>query len=323
MNRSFSRVVSAIAVAAFVSASWRLSLALAEAPARAAEEPRKPSTAGISAETADQLLQKFEAAESSWRQAEVARALVALGDTKVIPRIAAQLESADRRRRCNAGLVLAGLSDERGLKAILRELGDTGPRPTNLIRSDGKSNPEGQIREDRYYAALLLGEIREKGAVPALIEATADSTINDQAAISLGQIGDRRAIPALRKMVEAFPDQKLWAGYGLAALGEAEGFDLLTEAALSDPLWTQRRHAVEALGRIGDRSYLSTMVKLLKDKHPNVRVSAAVALGRIGDREALPALTEALNDTAPTEANAPTTVAQEARKAIEAIQSRK
>jgi len=51
----------------------------------------------------------------------------------------------------------------------------------------------------------------------------------------------------------------------------------------------------------------------------NVRVSAARALGRIGDPAALPALAEALSDSEVTKINAPTTVEDEARKAIQTI----
>ena len=120
-------------------------------------------------------------------------------------------------------------------------------------------------------------------------------------------------------MAKDFPDQRLWAGYGLEALGEQEGFDILTEVILSNPHWAKRRHAVEALGKIGHSRAVPIVVKALKDKHANVRVSAVRALGAIGDVGALPALTEALNDTEVTKVNAPTTVEKEAQKAVESI----
>jgi len=275
-----------------------------------------------SGKTIDELIEKFASAASFWEQGEVARELVASGDTKVIPLIEKHLDTADRRRRCNAGFVLAGLGDKRGLATIIRELEDKKPRPTDRRKSDGKPDLAGQISDDRYYAALLLGQLGKKEAVTALVEATNDKTVNSRAAISLGEIKDKRAIPALRKMAEDFPDVRLWAGYGLAALGEAEGFDILTDVALNDARWTERRHAVEALGKIGDRQAVATVVKALKDEHVNVRVSAAGALGSIGDPAAIPALTEALHDTEATQVNAPTTVASAARKAIEAIQGK-
>lgn len=269
--------------------------------------------------TVDDLIEAFSSAAYSWQQEKVARELVALGDTKIIPKMEKYLDTKDRRRRCNVALVLAGLGDKRGLAIIIKELEDKEARPTDLRRSDGKPYPEGQIRADRYYAALLLGQLRNKEAVPALIEATKDRNINYRAAISLGEIGDKSAIPALRKMAKDFPDQRLWAAYGLAALGEPEGFDTLTEVILSDSRWTERRHAVEALGKIRHPRAVPTVMKALKDKHVNVRVSAARALGQIGDPAALAALTEALSDTEVTQVNAPTTVEAEARKAIAAI----
>ena len=272
--------------------------------------------------TVDDAIAAFSSARYFWQQGDAARELVALGDPKIIPKMEEFLDTEDRRRRCNAALVLAGLGDERGLAIIIGELQDKMPRPTDLKRSDGKPYPEGQIREDRYYAALLLGQLRNKEAVPALIQATKDATINYQAAISLGQIGDRGAIPALRKMAKDSPDERLWAGYGLAALGEPDGFDMLTKVIISDSHWTERRYAVTALGEIGQPRAVPTVVEALKDKHVNVRVSAARALGAIGDSAALPALIEALNDTEVTEVNAPTTVKEEARKAIEAIKTR-
>ncbi len=122
-------------------------------------------------------------------------------------------------------------------------------------------------------------------------------------------------------MAEDFPDERLWAGFGLAALGEQEGFDILTEVIINGSHWTERRHAVTALGKIGDPKALPTVMKALKDNHINVRISAARALGVIGDSAALPALIEALDDTEVTQVNAPTTVEKEARKAIEAIKA--
>ena len=281
-----------------------------------------PDAPDAKSEMADDLIERFSNAKYSWQQLEVARDLVASGDAKIIPKMEKYLDTKDRRRRCNAALVLAGLGDKRGLAVIINELQDKKPRPTDLTRSDGKPYPEGQIKADRYYAAWLLGHLENKEAVPALIQATKDETINYRAAISLGEIGDKSAIPALREMAKHFPDEKLWAGYGLAALGEQEGFDILTNVILSDSHWTERRHAVEALGKIGRPRAVPTVVKALKDKHVNVRVSAARALGAIRDPAALPALTKVLSDTEVTKVNAPTTVAKEAQKAIEAIKAR-
>src|SRR5262245_16066947 len=242
------------------------------------------------------LIEKFAGAEFFWQQGDAARELVALGDPAAVPRVAEYLETNDRRRRCNAAFVLAALGDKRGLPIIVGELRDTKPRPTEMRRSDGKPFLEGQIKEDRYYAALLLGQLKSKEAVPALIEATTDPTINARAAISLGEIAEMSAIPALHKMAVDFPNERLWAGYGLAALGEQEGFDIVSDTAVFDERWTERRHAVEALGQFGDRRVVPALKKALKDQERKVRIGAARALGKIGDETALSALDEAASD---------------------------
>jgi HEAT repeat protein len=178
-----------------------------------------------------------------------------------------------------------------------------------------------QVVADRYFAALLLGDLRSEAAVPALIAATRDSTINYQAAISLGEIGDPSALPALREMIERFPEQKTWAGYALAALGDARGFEIL-EDALADQEWVRRREAIWALGKTLDPQAVPILVPSLRDEHANVRVAAAQELGKIGHPSALPSLRVALADHEVTQVNAPTTLAAEAQKAIDAIEGR-
>ena len=278
------------------------------------------------AESLEQLLTQFDTAEYAWQQYEVAKKLIERKDgwdhKALIVKFEKLVDVPDRQRRCNAAYILAGLGDPRGTAILIAELRDKNPRPTTMERSDGRPDVDGQIRGDRHRAALLLGELKLKPGVPALIEATADKSINYQAAISLGHIGDRSAVPALRQMTVDFPDQRLWAGYGLAALDEPQGLEILTEMALSAPNWSDRRHAVEALGKLGNRQVLSTLAKALKDEQANVRVSAARSLGMLGDVEAIAALTNSLNDTEQTPFHQPTTTAAEAQKAIELIRSK-
>jgi len=257
---------------------------------------------------------------TNWQQGEVGTKLVALNDKSMVPPILEMLKSEDRKTRCNGGRVLAGLDDDRGLFAVISELSDTSYRPINKDEARGGGSQAAQVTGDHYYAAHVLREIGDRRAVPALIDALQDDSINYQAAIVLGHLGDKRAIPPLRKMAKDSPKERLWTGYGLAALGEQDGFDMLEEVINSaSQHWTDRRHAVRALGEFGHRKSIPTLARVLKDDHVNIRVSAARALGAIGDPAGLPALIEALNDTEVTTINAPTTVQKEARKAIEAI----
>jgi prepilin-type processing-associated H-X9-DG protein len=246
-----------------------------------------------------------------------------IGDKEPISFLVGQLQSDSRMRRCDAALALELLGDKRGVPVIVKELSDNSYRPTEMIGSDGRPSQERQLRQDHYYAALLLGLVGDKRAVPALVEATKDDRINHRAAVSLGQVGDERAIPALAGMMEEFPQDRLWAGYGLAMLGEQQGFKVVIDT-LNDKQqhWVERRHAIRALGELGDKQAVPHLIAALKDDHPNIRVSAVRALGAIGEVSTLPALTEALKDKSRTKVNAPTTVSEAAVKAIEQIKVR-
>ena len=245
------------------------------------------------ARDAKELLKAFSSVQHSWQQMNVAEEMIKLGDKSVVADIEPFLTSETRQERCNAALVLAALGDDRGSAIILREFNDKEPRPTELFRSDGKPDPKSQIIEDRSYAAFLLARLKVRSAVPALIEALNDERLTYRAAISLGTIGDASAIPALLAVSRNDPQNRLWAGYGLAKLGEQTGFDILIET-LSDSHWVPRRHAVEALGSMGDPRMTPHLIKALKDERVQVRVSAAVSLEKIGDESALPPLQEAL-----------------------------
>lgn len=278
--------------------------------------PQIQSLAQQSESTVDRLMVDYASVEYYWEQFEIAEELIALGAHEVIPEIEKYLNTENRRRRCNAAFVLVGLGDRRGLSIIISELHDKSQRP---IFFDEAPSLNRQIYSDRYYAALLLGLLGNREAVPDLIQETRDETIHFIAAISLGKIGDQRAIPALRRMLKEFPDQRLWAGYGLAALGDSQGIDILTDVMDSGSHWTERRHAVDSLGLLGDPSLATIIARALKDSHVNVRLKAAQTLGKLGNPSALPALTEALSDHEAPELAPSNTVESEARKAIQAI----
>ena len=292
--------------------------ALAQAP---------PGPAAVQAEIAE-LLVAYPNTQYFWQQTDIARRLVAIGDPAVVDSIELYLDTTDRRRRCNAAYVLAAFGDERGTQVLIGELEDTGTDKRDMREGVSRTGPPSreadlrrQVVSDRYLAALLLGDLRSTAAVPALIAATRDSTINYQAAISLGEIGDPSALPALREMIERFPEQKTWAGYALATLGDTQGFEVLKDA-LSDPQWVRRREAIWALGKTLNPEAVPILLPSLRDEHANVRVAAAQELGKIGDPSALPSLRMALADHEVTQVNAPTTLAAEAQKAIDAIEGR-
>ena len=117
-----------------------------------------------------ELLQEFEGARDFWRQFEVAKAIATANDPRVLPRLESWLTHEDRHLRGNAAFLLSRLGDGRGFGVIVAILNDRSEtREVHTISSTGRPYVEGQIREDRYYAAHLLGDLKDARAIPILV----------------------------------------------------------------------------------------------------------------------------------------------------------
>jgi HEAT repeat protein len=169
---------------------------------------------------------------------ELATQLAARGEVGVLPRLAALLKHDDRHIRGNAAVVFAGLGDELGFATISAILDDRSYRPPGQGQpggsSDGKYHVEAQIRADRYYAAHLLGDIRDPRGVPLLVELVDDRDVNAVVPWSLEQIGGPEAVAALIEMLgHRDPSTRVGAIHALATLGAREALPRL-EALTGD-----------------------------------------------------------------------------------------
>jgi HEAT repeat protein len=295
-------------------------------PTASAEKSSQSTAPASAVKSAADLLREFKEVKWEWQRAEIVKKIIAKGDKSVVPQIAQMLASDDRRLRCDAGWVLAGLGDERGLPAVIAELTDASDRPTGRIRSNGARYVEGQIKDDHWYAACVLEKIRDPRAVSALIKALEDPDVSMEAAIALAHNNNERAAPALlaaleRAKADGQPrgqlDMRFWAAYGLLGLRDPQGTKTIIRflngehdvafqlPANADPQLRQlyaegnaimRRHAAEAFIEFPDKAAFSTLLGATSDKDVEVRVNAITALGKIGDEAALPALRALLAD---------------------------
>jgi HEAT repeats len=152
------------------------------------------------AQTASGLIKQLENTTVFWKQFEVGKKIVALHDNSVLPRLEPWLQSEDMHLRGNAAFVFARLGDDRGFEVIKSILGNRSPKRALFERdSTGQLSPRLQIRADRYYAAHLLGDLRDPRAVPILISLLEDDEVKEVVPWSLAEIGDKSAIPALRE----------------------------------------------------------------------------------------------------------------------------
>jgi HEAT repeat protein len=203
-----------------------------------------------------------------------AHALRVLGELKVpasVPALLEALEDKDGDVRIVAARALAKMRLQAAEEALVGLLGkheqavsariaaiciEMGTRTAPLlIRALRDGKPKA-----RFWAARILGEIRESRACRSLGDALLDPDpdVRSASAWALGSIADRSTGP-------------------------------IVETALRDPVWYVRAHAAEALGKIADTSMAATLAHQLSDRSWWVRRNALDALVRLGEA-AKPAL---------------------------------
>lgn len=109
----------------------------------------------------------------------------------------------------------------------------------------------------RFWAARILGEIKDPRATRSLADALldTDSEVRSAATWALGQTGDRSTAPLL-------------------------------EPLLHDSIWYVRAHAAESLGKLSNPEYAGALGELLRDSSWWVRKNALDALVALGGEPA-------------------------------------
>jgi len=124
----------------------------------------------------------------------------------------------------------------------------------------------------RRRAAATLGQVGDRSAVPALVEALGDSDggVRREAAKALGFIKDRRAAPGL---IAALGDPevnvRLLAAYALGEIKDARAARPLLDA-LDDPEWCVRNQAAWGLRELGDPAMAAPLAAALQKEDADV-----------------------------------------------------
>jgi HEAT repeat protein len=178
----------------------------------------------------DQLVRQFERETVFWRQFEVAQAIVAAHDPSVLPKLESWLTQDDRHLRGNAAFIYGALGDRRGFDVIVAILNDRSERLEGQGIPGGLWSLHGQIRADRYYAAHLLGDLKDPRAIPILVPLLTDPDVNYIVPWSLGQIRARSAVPALiESLSDENPSMRVLAIYALVELKATEALPRLRQ----------------------------------------------------------------------------------------------
>jgi len=178
-------------------------------------------------QTSSALVEQFRNEKVFWKQIDIAKALAGKHDASVLPPLAGWLGHQNRHIRGNVAFIFASLGDPRGLQTIADILADRSERPDGQgipsAPSDGRYRFERQVAADRYYAAHLLGDLRDPRGLALLVPLLDDPETQSIVPWSLGQIGDKRAIPPLIAALDNDdPSQRVLVIYALEALHAKE-----------------------------------------------------------------------------------------------------
>jgi HEAT repeat protein len=176
---------------------------------------------------AGELVEQFNSNRIFWQQFEVAKKLVELHDNTVLGPLKTYLNDDDRLVRGNAAFVFAALGDDRGFEVIRAILNDRSDRPRGQTAGENWSLGE-QIRNDRYYAAHLFGDLKDARALPIFVPLLNDQQVNWIVPWALGEIGDKAAIrPLIQTLSDKSPDMRGLAIYALETLKAKEALPQL------------------------------------------------------------------------------------------------
>ncbi len=158
---------------------------------------------------------------------------------------------------------------------------------------------EGEEEATRFWAAVALGRMGNRSAVPALIETleSVSSRLRTGAALALGELRDPSALPNLRKALQDSSEGvRSTAVQTISQIGGDEAVSALGEKLTdpNEPSVNIRANAAFLLGKLKLPSAEPWLIAALNDKSLDVRVYSAVALAELGNQVALPILMNTL-----------------------------
>lgn len=150
----------------------------------------------------------------------------------------------------------------------------------------------------RAAAALALGRIGDRVAVPALGEALKDPApeVRYAAALALGRLPADGVATRLERVLKNDPvwQARYAAAIALGRTRRAFAAGILADVLAQDQAWQVRQQAARSLQDIGTPHAAQALAAALRDPDPSVRAAAGAALAAIGAPDQRQAVVEAL-----------------------------
>lgn len=196
-----------------------------------------------------------------------------------------ELKDKDWHMRSSAAFLLANIGNAQSVSPLISALND---------ESD----------EVRWDVVNALGRLKDRNAVPALIEVLRNEKVDYvrwSAATALGEIGDQRAVEPL---INALADESKGVQTRTAeALGKTKDKRAVEPLMplLKDDDCGLRQMVGLSLGLLDDKRAIEPLINSLQDENNHVRFYVFQALGNLGDSRILNILKQA-HDREPDEA---------------------
>jgi HEAT repeat protein len=247
---------------------------------------------------------------------QVLRALAEIGDTTTVPHLIARLKDV-RETPTNRVLAIRALGRLSSAKSVvwLKKQYKDYPKHAQIRREVVQAlwMSRDVVKKHELYvffrgalsdkdpmvmrkAAIYLGRLRDKQAVPLLVKMLSHSSsmLRNVSAFVLGQIGDPSAIPALKGALVNVRSGRMLNNitFALQRLGDPKLMERL-RGFLQHRQAFIRLNAAFAVGdmKIGKARLL--LEKGLLDPNLIVRNQVTIALAKLGDKRSLPALEQA------------------------------
>jgi len=150
----------------------------------------------------------------------------------------------------------------------------------------------------RRIAVDTIGRQRNQNDISVLINALgdADAGVKIAACDSLGLMRAQQATDKILSLLNDKDSQvRQSACVALGYIGDPKVQTGLIERVKNDPDNSVKMQAILILGNMRSSGAVDSLIPLLKDKNPDMRLMSAQALGKIGDTKAATALKDALS----------------------------
>jgi HEAT repeat protein len=209
----------------------------------------------------------------------------------------AALGDEQEQIRAEAARWLGQFGDAKAVKSLIA-----------LLSKDESEFVRGRAAYALAFIEEDLASLSKAGddATHALLTALSDPErlVRLRAIWALGQLKANTAIRSLSNILDSEGEdnylEKRKAAEALGAIGDKSAVESLVTALQTQPHEGVRTSAAEALGVIKDKRIIDVLIhSLTTDLEANVRASAAKALHALGDRTSREALLAALEDESP------------------------